>query len=139
MPWKKLRTSQGRRDRSRVPGLARLPTLRAVWRSAGTSKGPQSITNEEQVRAIEQRDQLTEVILFKLKTNPDLVSDETTRNQLQQLLSLDAQLSQPTSARAASGRPRRPFARVVSLIVLGVAIVAGIAIASFPGMVDGHW
>src|SRR5262245_38260763 len=100
MPWKKLRTSQARRGRSRVAVLAWLGTLRAAWRSEAAS-GPQFVTNEEQGRALEQREQLTDAVLFKVKTNPGLVSDEATRDQLEQLLLLDAQLSQSASARAA--------------------------------------
>src|SRR5262249_59599839 len=111
MPWKKLRTSQVRRGRSRLRLLARLGTLRAAWRGRETSGGPQFVTNEEQVRALEQREQLTKTILVKVKTKPDLVNDEATRNQLEQLLLLDAQLSQSATARAAIGQPRRPLAR----------------------------
>ena len=128
MPWKKLRTSQGVRRLSRLPDAGEHPP-----------RSPQFCASEEHVRALEQRDQLTEAILVKVKTNPGLVSDEATRKQIEQVLSLDAWLNQSAPARPATSRLRRRFARVIPLIVLGVAIVAVVAIASFPNLVDRYW
>jgi len=97
---------------------------------------------EEHAELLEERDRLSEDILFKLKMNPTFITDQEIRKQLDRLHWLDVSLGQSRFVRLAAhlAEPkRRRFSVVRLLLFLVMFAIVVVATATIIRVAEQQW